>query len=102
MIGSNIPDKCVPELKKYQAEFLQDRKEELAKIVLFLKDHEYLKVRKMIHKWEGICEPYGFQRLAILGKELSKELVLENQMDSAKAKKIIQKMRDYLLNFNDD
>lgn len=101
-MSSNIPDKCVPELKKYQAEFLQDRKEELAQIVLYLRDREYLKARKMIHKWEGICEPYGFQKLAILGKELSKELVLENQMDSAKAKKIIQRMSDFLLNFYDD
>jgi HPt (histidine-containing phosphotransfer) domain-containing protein len=57
-------------LEGFVAEFLENRKEELANLKLALNEVDYLSIRSIAHKWRGIAAPYGFGTLGQLATEL--------------------------------
>ncbi|MBC77649.1 MAG: hypothetical protein CME64_16710 [Halobacteriovoraceae bacterium] len=52
----------VPEdgLEDYLESFIESREQDLKDIRASLKEDNFQNVKKILHKWEGYAEPYGF------------------------------------------
>ncbi|MGE4130899.1 MAG: Hpt domain-containing protein [Bdellovibrionales bacterium] len=67
----------IPELIPYIREFIVDRIAELKLLEESLALRDFEEIRRMAHKWKGICAPYGFATLGELGAGLEEAAVRE-------------------------
>jgi len=87
-------EKPIDALKGFTGEFMGDRLEELKELDSYQKSGSFDEIRALAHKWKGFSEPYGFQTLAALSKDL--EVALDaNDVD--KSTQLIEEIKKYLL-----
>ncbi len=81
------------DLETLRPPFLDRRWEELRTLREELKDGRWDNFRRFGHNWKGFAEPYGFPKLASLGREL--EEVAEAK-DATRATVILDEINAYL------
>ena len=52
-----VNEECLPELQKYVPDFFLKRQYEVKDIHKFLKEEQYLQVKKICHQGKGFCKP---------------------------------------------
>lgn len=62
----------VPEdgLEEYIESFIASRKKDLSEIKDYFAKDEFSNVKKILHKWEGFAEPYGFGGLRTFSTQI--------------------------------
>lgn len=86
-------EKPLDALVSFQGEFLNDRLDELKLMNNSLENSNFQDIRDLAHKWKGFCEPYGFNALANLSKDLEVSVDTKNVQEVTQ---IIGEINKYL------
>lgn len=86
-------EKPVNGLEPYMKEFANDRLSDLKEISSLINDNDLENIAKIAHKWKGFCEPYGFNHLAYLAKNLEKAC---KSNEKASVKQFFSDISNYL------
>lgn len=86
----------VPEvgLEDYLETFIESRKKDLGEIENSLSEDDYQNVKKILHKWEGYAEPYGFGGLRVFASRFRAAM---NLGKSEICLKLCNDTRDYIV-----
>lgn len=71
-------EKPVSGLEKYTLEFTKDRLQDFEHLNQYILQKDFKSISKVAHQWKGYSEPYGFNYLAELAKELELSCSSEN------------------------
>lgn len=69
---------CETFLVGFQTEFLKNRLTDFELLENALHANDINTANQILHKWSGICMPYGFEALGRMADFLSEALVLED------------------------
>ena len=80
-------------LEEYLENFISSRRKDLEDLKSFFDKGEVENVKKILHKWEGFSEPYGFGGLRTFSTQIRACLTLQK---SELFEKIYIQIKDYL------
>lgn len=63
-------EKANPLVKEFQTEYLNDRSLDSKSMITFLFEKNYDGLFNLAHQWIGNAEPYGFQELSKIAKQI--------------------------------
>lgn len=65
----------IHDLEQHYDRFRNDRLEDLVEIGINLDKNEYENILKVLHRWKGCCEPFGFGKLMYFADQIESFLV---------------------------
>ena len=80
-------------LEDFLEDFIVNRRKDVELMADFFEKNQYEDVKKILHKWEGFAEPYGFGGLRHFSSQIRTVIKLHK---SELFGKIHQEIKDYL------
>lgn len=74
-------------------QFIERRWNELKELEMSNEVHDFPSIKKIAHNWAGICEPYGFEALAKMARDIER---MAEEKNAAQISGAISEIHSYL------